>query len=280
MLELRGVEFAYDRNRRTIGGIDLTLEPGGRLAVVGSNGSGKTTLARLMCGLLRPASGSVRVNGLDTRDQDSIYEIRRRVGLVFQDPDHQMVETTVEREVAFGLRNLGLEPGEVEDRARRALEVFGVGDFAGRLTHLLSAGEKQLVAIASVFAMEPEFVILDESTALLDAGARRRFTGALERLLEATGAGLVFISMRLEDVWLCEHAVRLESGRICYRGDRAGLVGDLRSAGHRLPGTGGLLMELDRLEPGFAGRLKGRELTGKSLARVISRRREGGWGCP
>lgn len=271
MLEVADLSFAYPNCQEVIRGVSLSLEKGGRLAIVGDNGSGKTTLARLMCGLLRPTSGTVKVEGLDTRDEHTIHEVRRRVGIVFQDPEDQIVETTVEREIGFGPRNLGLSPDEVDQRVEEAISMFRIGHLRKRSCHLLSAGEKQTLAVASVFAMRPDYVILDESTALLDSASRRQAIGAVERLLGQTGAGLVFISMRLEDVWACREAIFLKEGAVDFKGGRAGLLGYLRDGGFPLAGTSLLVAKMDEALPGFARALEDYDsLDADSLAAAMS----------
>jgi len=270
VLQIDDLRFAYPGSGDVISGVTLSLAKGARLAVVGENGSGKTTLARLVCGLLEPTGGTVRVDGLDTRDAASIYEVRRRVGLVFQDPDDQMVETTVEREVAFGPLNLGLSLDEVDERVRDSLAAFRIERLAKRPCHLLSAGEKQLVAVASVFAMRPEYLVLDESTSLLDRAARLDLLAAVERLLGDTGAGLLLISMRLEDIWACDQAVLLKGGAVSFRGTRDEFLRHLKSLGFPLSGLGLLAGTLDDAVPGFLAELaRGRSLAGQSVAEAL-----------
>jgi len=283
LLETQDLAFAYPGRPEVIKGLTISLAKGRRLAVVGENGSGKTTLARLLCGLVEPTAGSVRVDGLDTRDAGTVYEVRRRVGLVFQDPEDQIVETTVEREVAFGPRNLGLGLDEVDRRVCEALATFGIGRLAKRPCHLLSGGEKQLVAVASVFAMRPDYIILDESTSLLDGRSRRDLVAATDRLLGETGAGLVFISMRLEDVWTCDEIVFLREGQADFRGGREGFLRHLKALGFPLTGMGLLASRLDDAVPGFLPALARRNSLGSdSLAEVLdtlARARDGGV-CP
>jgi energy-coupling factor transport system ATP-binding protein len=255
VLEVNEVRFGYPDCSEIIKGISFSLEKGERLAIVGENGSGKTTLARLMCGLLAPTSGAVLVDGIDTCDPADTYEARRRAGIVFQDPEDQIVETNVEREISFGPRNLGLTMDEVESRAEYAISLFRLGSLRKRPCHLLSAGEKQTVAIASVFAMKPDYVILDESTSLLDSVSRRQAISAIERLLEETGAGLAFISMRVEDIWMCEHAVFIRDGGIGFAGDRIGLLDYFRRRAIPLGGTALFISKMDGAYPGFAAAL-------------------------
>lgn len=284
MLELRDVSYAYPGSPQVVTNVSLTVERGARVAVMGENGSGKTTLAHLMCGLLQPVTGEVLVDGVPTGDAASIHEIRRRVGLVFQDPDDQLIENTVEREIGFGPRNLGLAPAEVESRVDRALEVFGIQDLRGRSCHLLSAGEKQTVTVASVLAMEPDYVVLDESTSLLDGEARLRLISAVERLLTETGAGLVLISMRLEDVWLCDRVLFLKGGSVAFTGGKEDIPRRLLDDGVPLTGLPLLLGRLDGIVPGFAGRVaSGRVLSAGSLAAALSGMSgnpKGGAACP
>jgi energy-coupling factor transporter ATP-binding protein EcfA2 len=270
VLELKDVAYAYPGSPEVVRGVSLTLRKGGRLGVIGENGSGKTTLARLMCGLLKPGAGQVLVDGMSTADPDVIHEIRRRAGIVFQDPDGQLVETTVEREIGFGLRNLGMEQSEIRTRVNRALEVFDIGRLRRRSCHLLSAGEKQTVTVASIFAMEPRYVILDESTSLLDGGSRRKLLESVDRLLAETGAGLVFISMRLEDVWTCDRMAMLDRGRIEFEGDRHALSTRLEAGDIRPGGLASLLSGIEVAVPGFGKRIAStRTLSAESVYAAI-----------
>jgi energy-coupling factor transport system ATP-binding protein len=257
MLEARDLTFAYPDHDEIIKGIDISVKRGERLGLVGRNGSGKTTLARLLCGLLEPTGGQVLVDGIDTKDRKRIYELRTRVGIVFQDPDDQIIETTVEREVGFGPRNLGLEVDEVSDRVGEALRIFGIEHLRKRPCNLLSAGEKQLVTVSSVFAMRPDYVVLDESTSLLDLRSRTMLIDAVECLISETGAGLVMISMRLEDVWICGRVLMIAEGTIGYEGDRAGLLAYLRERGIPLYGTPLLVSRTLELVPGLDQQMSG-----------------------
>jgi energy-coupling factor transport system ATP-binding protein len=270
VLEATNLWFGYPHSPEIVRGVSLTIEPGRRLAIAGENGSGKTTLARLLCGLLKPLAGAVTLGELNTGDTDDVFEVRRRAGIVFQDPDDQLVEVTVDREIGFGLRNLGLEMDEIERRVAGALEVFGIEHLRGRPCHILSAGEKQTVTIASIFAMRPDYVILDESTSLLDAGSRRRVIRAVDRLLAETGAGLGFISMRIEDIWTCDEAIFLKDGRVDFRGSREEFLGYMVKSGIPLYGLPELLVKLERSVPGLARELsRGRDLSAGSLAEVL-----------
>ena len=283
MLQVRNLQFAYPDSRTALSGVSFTIAKGRRVAIAGENGSGKTTLARLMCGLLKPTGGTIVVEGLNTADSRSIHEIRRRVGIAFQDPDDQLVEVTVEREIGFGLRNLGLEIGEVERRVGRALEIFGIGHLRRRPCHLLSAGEKQIITVASIFAMSPDYIILDESTSLLDTEARRRVLMAVERLLSETGAGLVFISMRIEDVWTCDEVIFLKDGMVDFEGTKEAFLTYLREHTMPLHGLSLLVGRLDGAIPGLGLKLaQSRELSAERVSEVLvemGKGLEGGGAC-
>jgi len=264
LLRVSNVEFTYTPGKPVLSGLDFNLAPGERLGIVGANGSGKTTLARLCCGLLTPSRGTIAVDGIDTRDAERICEVRQTVGLVFQDPDDQLVETSIEREVAFGLRNIGLSHEELSRRLEEALSVFELERLRDRPCSLLSAGEKQLVNLASIFALRPNYIILDESTAFLDSPSRKRLLVALERLLHVTGAGLIFISNRLEDIWFCDRVGMLDDGRFSFLGGKVdflryllesrmplcGLWFLLRNLKSELPEVVDAILRCKRLNPG------------------------------
>ena len=163
-------------------GIDLAIEKGSFVAVLGHNGSGKSTLARHFNAIALPAGGHVYVKGMDTLDQELVMEIRRTVGLVFQNPDNQIVASVVEDDVAFAPENLGLPSAEIRERVDEALRAVGMYEFKDRAPHLLSGGQKQRVAIAGILAMRPECIVLDEPTAMLDPSGRREVLEAVHRL--------------------------------------------------------------------------------------------------
>ena len=257
MLEVQNLRFAYPDHGEILEGVSLSLAKGMRLGVVGRNGSGKTTLARLLCGLLKPTAGTVVVDGIDTTDRERIHEVRSRVGIVFQDPDDQIVETTVEREIGFGPRNLGLEPSEVAGRVDEAVRTFGIGHLRKRPCNLLSAGEKQIVTVASVFAMRPAYIVLDESTSLLDARSRSMLIDAVERLIDETGAGLVMISMRLEDVWICNRVLVLSEGVVGFEGGKVEMLSYLTGQGVPLYGTPLLVTMVADAIPGVVDEMAG-----------------------
>ncbi|MGQ9604079.1 MAG: energy-coupling factor ABC transporter ATP-binding protein [bacterium] len=219
MLEALNIRFSYDGINNVLDNIDLTLAPGQRIGIYGANGTGKTTLARLLAGLLRPSEGAVRIDGIETDKTESL-QARLNIALVFQDPNDQIVETSVEREIAFGLRNLGLREQEIQMRIDESLRLLGIEGLRKRKCESLSAGEKQLLNIASAFAMKPSYIILDEPTALLDSHSRKVFFVALESVLEKSGAGLILISGRMEEIFFCTHVGLLRRGSFSFFGER------------------------------------------------------------
>ena len=166
---LKDVRYSYSQERQqTINGISLDIEKGSFVAVIGHNGSGKSTLAKLMCGILTPAGGSVSVDGIDTSDENRFMELRRKCGMVFQNPDNQIVATIVEEDVAFAPENLGVEPEEIRRSVDRCLAAVGMSEYRLHSTTKLSGGQKQKIAIAGVLAMNPACIVFDEATAMPD----------------------------------------------------------------------------------------------------------------
>jgi len=206
VIELRNVRHRYGE-REVLRGIDLTLAER-RVAIVGSNGSGKSTLARLLNGLIVPSEGHVLVDGIDTRKD--ARAARRRVGFVFQDPDVQIVYPTVEEDVAFGLKNLRLPRDEIARRVDAALERFGLSGHRTWPAHLLSGGQKQLLAIASVLVLEPAHVVFDEPTTLLDLRNRRAIARVIRELPETA----IVVSHDLDLVAEAERVIVLDEGRV------------------------------------------------------------------
>jgi energy-coupling factor transport system ATP-binding protein len=234
------VDFAYpgEGARRALTGVSLTVEPGELLAIAGSNGSGKSTLARLADGLLRPTAGTVTVDGIVTSDDDTVWDVRSLVGMVFQDPDDQIVGTVVEEDVAFGPGNLGVERSELRRRVDDALAAVGLSGFARREPHLLSEGQKQRVAIAGALAMSPAYLVLDEPTAMLDPSGRRFALGLIDGLAHRDGHGVIHISHDVAGIARADRVVVLEAGGVIYDGAPGGLLSDremLERAGLALP---------------------------------------------
>ena len=199
--------------KRALDGITLDIEKGSFVAVVGMNGSGKSTLAKCLNGLLVPTAGSVIVDGFDTRDDDHIWDVRSRVGMVFQNPDNQIVSSIVEDDVAFGPENLGVEPAEIRRRVDDALTRVGMLDKRDKGAHMLSGGQKQRVAIAGAIAMRPDCIVFDEPTAMLDPKGR---AGVMEiiRDLHAEGITCILITHFMSEAEQAERVVVLKGGKV------------------------------------------------------------------
>ncbi|SMB88953.1 energy-coupling factor transport system ATP-binding protein [Thermanaeromonas toyohensis ToBE] len=219
MLCFRGVSFSYPGvPRPALQDVTFTLAPGEFVVVMGPNGSGKSTLTRLGNGLLLPAQGEVVVDGLNTKDPAALPRVRQRVGLVFQDPDNQMVAATVEEDVAFGPENLGLPPEEIKRRVEEALDTLGIANLRHRPPHRLSGGQKQKVALAGILAMEPQYILLDEATAMLDPRSREEVLGLLNFLCREQGIGLLLVTHLPEEALVADRVVVLYEGVIWKEG--------------------------------------------------------------
>ncbi len=221
-LEVSELSFSYPDGTPVLDAVNLVVEPGERVALLGPNGAGKTTLALHLNGILTPTAGSVRVGGVELNAQ-TVHEIRRRVGLIFQDPDDQLFMPTVAEDVAFGPRNFGSTPAEVTQRVAMALGAVGEADLAGRAPHHLSGGERRKVAIATVLAVDSELLVLDEPTSNLDPAGRRE----LVELLAGLEATQLVISHDLPFVLeLCPRSVIMNRGRIVADGSTQELLID------------------------------------------------------
>jgi cobalt/nickel transport system ATP-binding protein len=248
VLEVAGLHFAYPDGHQALRGVDLVVGRGERVAVLGPNGAGKTTLVLHLNGVHQPSSGSVHVAGLAARKPD-LQEVRRRVGLVFQDPDDQLFMPTVSEDVAFGPANLGLRGADLQARVHEALSLVGMADAAARAPSHLSYGQRRRVAIATVLAMHPEVLVLDEPTSNLDPASRRELSEVLLSLDQTLLMVTHDLPYALE---LCPRAVILDEGRVVADGPTSDLLCDealrprtawsCRSASTRLMrrGTGGL----------------------------------------
>jgi energy-coupling factor transport system ATP-binding protein len=212
------VSFAYSHDAQSVlDHIDLVINPGEFVAVLGANGSGKSTLAKHINALLVPISGSVVVGGLDTADAGNVFEIRRHAGMVFQNPDNQAVASVVRDDVAFGPENLGLPADEIKARVDEGLAAVAMQDFALEEVYNLSGGQKQRVAIAGVLAMHPQILILDEPGAMLDMRGRRGITRVAHEL-NAEGMTIVLITHFMEDALSADRVIVLDRGRVAIQG--------------------------------------------------------------
>jgi energy-coupling factor transport system ATP-binding protein len=235
IIEIEQVVFSYVReeggeNIPALDGVDLEILEGSFVAVIGPNGSGKSTLAKCFNALLLPEKGRVRVRGMDTGDDERVWDIRKTVGMVFQNPDNQLVSSIVEDDVAFGPENLGVEPAEIRERVDAALRSVDMYEHRKKGPHLLSGGQKQRIAIAGVLAMESECIVLDEPTAMLDPSGRREVMEIIRRL-HARGKTIVLITHFMEEAAQADRIVVMEKGRIAFDGTPGELFthsGDLR----------------------------------------------------
>ncbi|MGN0795400.1 MAG: energy-coupling factor transporter ATPase [Christensenellales bacterium] len=220
-IEVKNVKFTYSKKEENatyaLGGVSFTVEKGEFISVVGKNGCGKSTLAKLLNGLFEPSSGKVIVCGYDTENEDTIFEIRKRAGMVFQNPDNQMVATIVEDDIAFGPENLGIPPKEIERRVESALNTVGMSEYRRATASKLSGGQKQRIAIAGVLSMEPEILIFDEATSMLDPKGRAEVMSVAKKL-NAQGITVINITHNMDEVAMGDRVLALSDGKIVFDG--------------------------------------------------------------
>ncbi|NLA54443.1 MAG: energy-coupling factor transporter ATPase [Clostridiales bacterium] len=218
-LKLQNLSFAYDEGEvLAVNDISLDIMKGEFVALLGHNGSGKSTVAKLLNGLYIPTSGKVFVSGMDTEDEAMTWEIRKRCGMVFQNPDNQIVATVVREDVAFGLENIGVPTAEMPAIIDEALKAVNMQEFAGRAPHLLSGGQKQRIAIAGVLAMQPEAIVLDEATAMLDPSGRREVLETALRLNRERGVTVLWITHFMEEAAKAGRVVVMHQGKLVMDG--------------------------------------------------------------
>ena len=228
-------------------GVDLTIERGSFVAVLGHNGSGKSTLAKHLNAILLPSGGKVWVDGVDTTDEERLLDIRRAIGMVFQNPDNQIVANVVEEDVAFAPENLGVPPEEIRRRVDDALKAVGMYEFRQHAPHLLSGGQKQRIAIAGVIAMEPECIVLDEPTAMLDPIGRADVMRTLNQLNRKKGVTIVIITHHMDEAAQADRLVVMAGGRVVADGSPKQVFQDvegLKQVGLTVPDTTELLYQL------------------------------------
>ncbi|MEA3424390.1 MAG: energy-coupling factor transporter ATPase [Bacillota bacterium] len=221
MIDIKKVGYTYETTEyksMALDMIDLNIVNGEFVAVIGHNGSGKSTLAKLINGILLPSHGTILVAGLDTKDSEMIWEIRKTAGMVFQNPDNQIVATVVEEDVAFGPENLGLPQEIIRERVDESLKQVAMTEYMKKPPHLLSGGQKQRVAIAGILAMKPQCIVLDEPTAMLDPVGRNEVMETIERLNKEEGITIVHITHFMEEVIRADRVVVIEEGRIIIQG--------------------------------------------------------------
>ncbi len=250
MICLENASYFYpESGQPALHDVSLTIEKGEFVAVLGHNGSGKSTLAKLLNGVLVPTAGKVTVDGLDTADENNTLEIRRRVGMVFQNPDNQIVATVVEEDVAFGPENLGLEPEEIRFRVDAALHSVDMYAYRMHAPHLLSGGQKQRVAIAGIIAMRPACIVLDEPTAMLDPSGRAEVMETILRLCRSEGITVVLITHFMQEAALADRVIVTGGGHVLMDGSPREILtrrDELRAARLDTPQTTELLYRLHR----------------------------------
>ncbi len=252
MIEIRNVEYTYDNHDYPVKAVDdvtLDISRGEFIAVLGRNGSGKSTIARLMNALIVPGGGKVIVLGMDSGIDDNVWEIRKNVGMIFQNPDNQIVGTTVIEDVAFGPENLGVNPADIKDRAEESLSRIGILNLKERAPHLLSGGQKQKVAIAGVLAMKPGCIILDESTSMLDPVGRREVLETIRFLNKNENMTIVHITHHMDEACMADRVVVVDEGRIVVQGKPEEVFSDvekIESLGLDVPQVTRLLYNLKK----------------------------------
>ena len=253
MLQTEHLSFTYPAEEgesaptAALENVSLAIEKGSFVVVLGHNGSGKSTLAKHMNAVLLPSGGTVYVEGMDTKDEALLLEIRRRVGMVFQNPDNQIVANVVEEDVAFAPENLGVPSEEIRRRVDDALAAVGMSEFTCHAPHLLSGGQKQRVAIAGVIAMAPECIVLDEATAMLDPSGRREVLSAIHTLNKERGITVVLITHHMDEAMDADRLIVMNDGRLVMDGTPAQVftrVEELRAMGLAAPDTVELLYGL------------------------------------
>ena len=224
IIEFDNVCFRYEADEEgqflplAVNNVTLAIEKGSFVAVLGHNGSGKSTLAKLTNAINIPESGKVTVNGMDTADEKLTDEIRKTVGMVFQNPDNQLVATIVEEDVAFGPENMGIEPAEIRKRVDESLKKVGMYEYRKHAPHLLSGGQKQRVAIAGILAMKPKCIIFDEPTAMLDPSGRKEVLNAIKQINKENGITIVLITHYMDEAAQADRIVVMDNGEIKLEG--------------------------------------------------------------
>ncbi len=219
LIEIQNVSYAYeDAAAKALNNVSLTINDGEFVAVVGHNGSGKSTLAKHLNALLLPTEGKVLVDGMDTADEADTLSIRQRVGMVFQNPDNQLVTTIVEEDVAFGPENIGVPGNEIRTRVDRALAAVGMEKYAHSAPNMLSGGQKQRIAIAGMLAMQPKVLVLDEATAMLDPKGRRDIIDLVTKLHKENGITVVMITQYMEEAIGADRVAVMSGGELILEG--------------------------------------------------------------
>lgn len=269
---LKGVSYSYSLGEgsslKALKNLSFSVEKGEFVALAGMNGSGKSTLAKLFNGLFIPSSGEILIDGLSTSDEKNTFEIRKKAGMVFQNPDNQMVATIIEDDVAFGPENIGVPREEIIERVNEALEAVGMSEYRKRSASKLSGGQKQRIAIAGVLAMRPQILILDESTSMLDPNGRKEIM-AIAKKLNEQGITVINITHNMDEAVLADRIIVLRKGRVAIDGTPKEVFasGLLEACGLTLPPVYALCKSLER--KGFVFDLAA--LTEEELAEGVCR---------
>ena len=250
IISIKNLHYTYPGDEiESLCGVNLEIEKGSFVAVLGHNGSGKSTLAKHMNAILTPTEGEVLVNGMSTSDENNLLNIRRTVGMVFQNPDNQIVANVVEDDVAFAPENLGVEPKEIRRRVDNALEQVDMSEFKLHAPHLLSGGQKQRVAIAGVIAMEPEVIVLDEPTAMLDPRGRDEVITTVTKLCREKGITVVLITHHMAECIGADRLIVMSNGYVIADGSPESVFSQvelMKSEGLTVPATTQLMYELNK----------------------------------
>ncbi len=250
IIETRELSFRYSEDSPlALEDVTLSIEEGSFTAVLGHNGSGKSTLAKHFNAILLPSGGKVYVGGIDTADESRLFDIRKTAGMVFQNPDNQIVANVVEEDVAFACENMGLPPEEIRRRVNESLAAVGMSNHAKSAPHLLSGGQKQRVAIAGILAMQPRCIVMDEPTAMLDPSGRAEVMAAIQRLNRSMGVTVVLITHHMDEAAAAQRVIVMKQGRVALDGTPRQIfsqVERMRELSLSVPQTVELLYALDR----------------------------------
>ena len=273
IIEIKNLHYTYPGDEmESLCGVSLEIEKGSFVAVLGHNGSGKSTLAKHLNAILLPTEGKVLINGIDTADEDRLLDIRRTVGMVFQNPDNQIVANVVEDDVAFAPENLGVPPTEIRERVDKALRQVDMYEFKMHAPHLLSGGQKQRVAIAGVIAMEPEVIVLFEPTAMLDPKGRREVIETVTKLCREKGITVVLITHHMSECTGADRVIVMSNGHIAADGSPESVFSQvelMRNEGLAVPATTELIYELNKRGWSLPLTALGVESCAKEIAKYV-----------
>lgn len=277
IIEIKNVTYEYSEENVThiaVNNLTLDIERGSFTVILGHNGSGKSTLAKMLNGLNKPTLGDIFVDGINTKDEETEIEIKRRVGMVFQNPDNQLIASIVEEDVAFGPENLGLEPSVIRERVDNALKSVGMEEFKNSTSHRLSGGQKQRIAIAGIIAMEPECLVLDEPTAMLDPKGRRAIIKTLHRLNAEKGITVILITHYMEEAENADRVIVMNDGEIIKDGTPNEVFKNvelLKSVGLDVPQTTELLYQMQKVGFNINTNVISVEDTAKEIALALKK---------